>query len=160
MQGPKLWSFKAFWQMINWRSRFMKMEITNFCMEIKYKFNSQWNKMHLWLLKKVSSMLFPYFPTNEFFNNILSVWIVPCLTNPKIHNWVHYILWKWIFPLWSNSSGPFFTWSFFKPNFHALSFTQNPKVYPISWPTTFKFKVGFDTTMLVTTFLVLMTLVI
>ncbi len=130
MHGPKLWSFKAFKQMNNQRSRFMEMEITNFCMEIKYKFNSQWKKMHLWLFKKVSSMLFPYFLTNELFHNILFVWIDSCFISPKIHNWVHYILWKWILPLWSNNSGPLFTWSFFKPHFPALSFTQNPRVYP------------------------------
>lgn len=48
----------------------MEMEITKFCMEITHKFNSQWKKMHLGFLKKVSSVLFPYFPIDELFNNI------------------------------------------------------------------------------------------
>jgi hypothetical protein len=52
----------------------MEIEITNFCMGIKYEFNGQWKKMHLQLLKKVSSMLFPYFLANGLFNNILFVW--------------------------------------------------------------------------------------
>jgi hypothetical protein len=52
----------------------MNMEIINFCMEIKYKFNGQWKKMHFRLFKKVNNVLFPYFPIDKLFNNILSVW--------------------------------------------------------------------------------------